>query len=51
VAQKEIGPHFGLRRDARQKSDVSELASHSRSRLINTQQPQSISNNHKRGSR
>jgi hypothetical protein len=39
------------RRDARSKSDVSEQASHSCFGLINTQQPQSISNDHKRGSR
>src|SRR5712672_3554917 len=38
------------RRDARSKSDVSEQASHSCFGLINTQQPQSISNDHKRGS-
>ena len=51
VCRKKIGPHFGRCRDARQKSHISEQVSHSSSGLINTQQPQSISNNHKRDSR
>jgi hypothetical protein len=39
VWRKKIGPHVGPHRDARQKSNVSEQASHSSTGLVNTQQP------------